>query len=268
MDIQAIAFDLDDTLLRDDASISPYTLSVLHRAAEKGIRIIPASGRTSSSMRSKVDLIGCVSCYVCCNGAEVRTPGHELLMQKHLSADLAREIAQWAEANGIYAHVYDETRFYYSKECGYAEQYQRSSSLSGCRVPDLPSYITAPTPKLLMVDTPDRIAALMMEAQDIWGQQAAITRSKPYFLEFNPPQATKGNALRWCARQLGFSMANVMAFGDSLNDLSMLEAAGHGVAMANAWAEVKARIPAVCPSNQEDGVARYIEQYILKEERP
>lgn len=268
MDIQAIAFDLDDTLLRDDASISPYTVRVLRRAAEKGIHIIPASGRTSNSMKAKVDLIGCASCYVCCNGAEVRTPDHQPLMQQHLSPGLAREIAQWAEANGIYAHVYDETSFYYSKQCRYAEEYQRSSCLACCQVPDLPAFITAPTPKLLMVDTPDRIAALMTEAQGIWGQQVAITRSKPYFLEFNPPQATKGNALRWCADRWGFSMANVMAFGDSLNDLSMLNAAGHGVAMANAWPEVKARIPAVCPSNQEDGVARYIEQYVLKEERP
>lgn len=268
MDIQAIAFDLDDTLLRDDASISPYTLSVLRKAADRGIRVIPASGRTSSSMRAKVDLMGCASCYVCCNGAEVRTPDHQPLMQQHLSPGLAREIAQWAEANGIYAHVYDETRFYYSKRCRYAEAYQHSSSLSGCLVPDLPTFITAPTPKLLMVDEPDRIAALMAEAQGIWGQQAAITRSKPYFLEFNPPQATKGNALLWCAQHAGFSMANTMAFGDSLNDLSMLEAAGHGVAMANAWAEVKARIPAACLSNQDDGVAHYIEQHVLKEEHP
>lgn len=266
MDIQAIAFDLDDTLLQDDGSISPYTLSVLHRAAEKGIRIIPASGRTTSSMGSKVDLIGCAACYVCCNGAEVRTTAHEPLMQEHLPADLAREIAIWAKKNDIYAHVYDETHFYYSKDCAYAQAYRQATGTSYRRVPDLPAFITQPTPKLLMIDSTERIAQLHTQAQKKWGSVAAITRSKPYFLEFNPRQATKGNALRWCSEHLGFSMANTMAFGDSLNDLSMLEAVGHGVAMANAWEDVKARIPATCRSNQEDGVTHYIEQHVLKED--
>ncbi len=266
MDIQAIAFDLDDTLLHDDGSISPYTLSVLRRAAEKGIRIIPASGRTSSSMGVKVDLIGCASCYVCCNGAEVRTTEHKAIMQELLPADLAREIAIWAGDNDIYAHVYDEARFYYSKDCAYAQAYRQATGTSYRRVPDLPAFITQPTPKLLMIDDAQRIARLHMIAQEKWGHVAAITRSKPYFLEFNPRQATKGNALRWCAEHLGFSMGSTMAFGDSLNDLSMLEAAGHGVAMANAWEEVKARIPATCRSNEEDGVARYIAQHVLKED--
>lgn len=267
MDIQAIAFDLDDTLLRDDGSISAYTISVLRQVAERGIRIIPASGRTSSSMRAKVDLIGCASCYVCCNGAEVRTPEHKAIMQELLPASLAREIAVWAQDNDIYAHVYDETHFYYSKDCAYAQAYRQATGTSYHHVPDLPAFITQPTPKLLMIDDTERIAQLHIQAQEKWGSVAAITRSKPYFLEFNPSQATKGNALRWCSERLGFSMASTMAFGDSLNDLSMLEAAGHGVAMANAWADVKARIPATCRSNEEDGVAHYIEQHVLKEEQ-
>lgn len=266
MNIQAIAFDLDDTLLHDDGSISPYTVSVLRRAADKGIRIIPASGRTSSSMRTKVDFIGCASCYVCCNGAEVRTPAHQTIMQKLLPAGLAREIATWARDKGIYAHVYDETRFYYSKDCSFAQLYQQATGTPYQHVPDLPAFITQPTPKLLMIDDEARIPLLMQRAQEKWGHVAAITRSKPYFLEFNPLEATKGNALQWCAEHLGFSMGNTMAFGDSLNDLSMLTAAGHGVAMANAWQDVKARIPATCLSNEEDGVAHYIQQHILKED--
>ena len=83
----------------------------------------------------------------------------------------------------------------------------------------------------------------------------------------NPAKASKGNALRWLGAHLGFSMANAMAFGDSLNDLSMLTAAGHGVTVANAREDVRALVPATCPSNQEDGVARYIEQHILQEVR-
>ena len=128
---------------------------------------------------------------------------------------------------------------------------------------DLEAYIARPTPKILMMDDPTRIAALMAEAREAFGDRVSLTCSKPYFLEVNPPRATKGNALCWCANHFGFSMERLLAFGDSLNDLSMLLAAGRGVAVQNAREDVRARIATVCGSNQQDGVAHYIDQYVL-----
>ena len=263
MHVRAIAFDLDDTLLRDDRSISAYTVSVLRRAAEKGILIVPASGRTGNSMRQFVDQIGCASCYVCCNGAEVRTPGHALLMQELLPVPLAREIAAWAENKGLYAQTYDDMKFYFNRHGEYAEGYKVSSSLDGEYVGNLEQFITVPTTKILMMDQEKRIAQLLQEARTIWGDVTSLTCSKPYFLEVNPLRATKGNALQWIANQHGFTMDGFIAFGDSLNDLSMLRAAGTGVAMANAREDVKSQVKVICRSNQEDGVARYIEENIL-----
>lgn len=268
MSPQAIAFDLDDTLLRDDRTISAYTLSVLRRAAERGILIVPASGRTGRSMQHFVDQIACSACYVCCNGAEVRAPGHELLMQELLPVALAREIAAWAEEHGVYAQTYDDVRFYFNRHGKYAEDYKVSSSLEGEYVGNLEAFISRPTTKILLMDEPERISSLLQEARGIWGDRVSLTCSKPYFLEVNPLRATKGNALAWIAARHGFTMEAFTAFGDSLNDLSMLEAAGTGVAMANARGDVKSRVSFICRSNQEDGVAHYIEEYILKEERP
>lgn len=263
MRVDAIAFDLDDTLLRDDRTISPYTLSVLRRAAERGIRVIPASGRTRDSMRGYVDQIGCASCFIACNGAEVWSPDKELLMQELLDTPLAREAARFAKARGCYAQTYAEDCFFYNQEGDWAHAYAESSELRGVYVGDLEAYIAQPTPKILMMDTPERVAELMEEARAAFGGRVSLTCSKPYFLEVNPPRATKGNALRWCAGHLGFSMAHLLAFGDSLNDLSMLLAAGHGVAVENAREDVKAQLDTVCGSNQRDGVARYIDQYVL-----
>jgi len=263
MRVRAIAFDLDDTLLRDDRSVSDYTVSVLRQAAERGIHIVPASGRTGNSMRQYVEQVGCASCYVCCNGAEVRTPGHELMMQQLLPVPLAREIAAWAEGKGIYAQTYDDVRFYFNRHGKYAEDYKVSSSLEGEYVGNLEAFITNPTTKILLMDEPERIAQLLQEARGIWGDVTSLTCSKPYFLEVNPLKATKGNALKWIAGHYGFTLDEFIAFGDSLNDLSMLHAAGTGVAMANAREDVKAQVDVICRSNQEDGVARFIEEYIL-----
>lgn len=266
MPTQAIAFDLDDTLLHDDRSISSYTLSVLRRAAAQGVHIIPASGRTSASMAAFVEQIGCARCYVCCNGAEVRTPDHRLIMQKILPVPLAREVAAFANEQDCYAQTYYGDMFYYSRHGKYADDYAVSSSLKGQYAGDLTKFIDRPTTKILLMDEPARIAQLLSMAREQWGHAASLTCSKPYFLEINPLNATKGEALAWCGRQFGFAMADLTCFGDSLNDLSMLQAAGTGVAVANAREDVKALIPTTCPSNQEDGVARYIEQHILTEE--
>ncbi|MGN1021597.1 MAG: Cof-type HAD-IIB family hydrolase [Aristaeellaceae bacterium] len=263
--IQAVAFDLDDTLLRDDRTISPYTIRVLRAAAAKGVMIIPASGRARESMKPYVEQIGCASGYIACNGAEVYAPDHQPLYALQLSPDEARMAARFAAERGCYAQVYAGDSFFYSMHSPYAVEYARSSRLHGVYVGDLVQFIAQPTPKVLMMDDPARIAQLLAEGRRLFGDRLSLTCSKPHFLEVNPAGATKGNALRYLAERLSFSMENVMAFGDSLNDLSMLTAAGHGVAMANAREDVRALVPATCPANQEDGVARYIQQHILQE---
>ena len=276
MSIRAIAFDLDDTLLRPDASVSDYTVDVLHRAAAQGIIILPASGRTRDSMWPAVTRIGCASAFISCNGADIwglhpfvngfPPTGEDcpLLKQELLPVELAHAVARFAADRGIYCQTYSPSRFFYSIENEYAVSYAHSSSLEGEYVGDLTEFIRQPVTKLLMMDTPERIAALYQEARSIFGGQASLTCSKPYFLECNPLKATKGNALRWCAEHFGFEMDELIAFGDSLNDVSMLEAAGTGIAMGNAREDVKALGFPVCGTNEEDGVAKYIEANILR----
>lgn len=277
MPIRAIAFDLDDTLLRPDASVSDYTVDVLRRAAAQGIIILPASGRTRDSMWPAVERIGCASAFISCNGADIwglrpSSDGMQplsgaacpLLMQELLPVELAHEVARFASDRGVYCQTYSPSRFFYSIENDYAVSYANSSSLEGEYVGDLTAFIRQPVTKLLMMDTPERIAELYQEARALFAGRAMLTCSKPYFLECNPLRATKGNALRWCSGHFGFGMEELIAFGDSLNDVSMLEAAGTGIAMGNAREDVKAMGFTVCRTNEEDGVARYIEENILR----
>ena len=68
---RAVAFDLDDTMLRDDLTISDFSLNVLRRLAGQGVAIVPASGRAQMSMQPFVDQIGDVALFICCNGNAV-----------------------------------------------------------------------------------------------------------------------------------------------------------------------------------------------------
>lgn len=262
---QAVAFDLDDTLLRDDRTLSPLTLSVLRQAAAQGLRIIPASGRARDSMIGFVREIGCASAFIACNGAELYGPDGQLWAHHWLSADFAREVEAFAQAEGCHVQSYQGNRFYYDSDSLYAAEYARVTLLEGVRVPSLTAHQVFPTPKLLMIDSEARIAQLLVKARARFGSRASVSCSKPTYLEINPLTATKGQALQALSARLGFSLSETLAFGDGLNDLPMLTAAGLGVAMDNARPEVKAQADDVCLSNQQDGVARYLDNLLRKE---
>ena len=263
MNVRAIAFDLDDTLLRDDRTVSDYTVSVLRRAAAQGIHVIPASGRAQHSMEYVVDALDCASLYIACNGAELWSPSHQLLRRVTMSMEISREIIRFAEEYDCNAQIYRDNSFYHSRQGKWAQRYEVSSLLSGVYVPDLASFITGPQYKILMSDEPQKIAVMLQDALSRFGSRVNVACSKPYFLEFNPLEAGKGNGLRACGELLGFDVRDAVAFGDSLNDLSMLEAAGTGIVMANGRPDVLQRIPVHCGHNEEDGVAHYIEAHYL-----
>lgn len=262
--MKAAAFDLDDTLLRDDLSISPYTLEVFRRLADRGFFFIADSGRTQFSMKPHVEKIGCVSLYIACNGAEIYDGAtHELLHAENYSMEMAHEIADFAAEYDAYAQAYDGAHFYFNQYSVYTERYARTSSLSGVYVGDLRKFIKEPRNKILMMAEPEQIAVMLEAARKRFDGRVSITCSKPWLMEFNPLRATKGIALEFAAQHLGITVGDIAAFGDSLNDIPMLTAAGRSVAVANAWKEVREISDEVCGSNNEDGVARWLAAKLL-----
>lgn len=265
--LKAAAFDLDDTLLRDDLTISSYTVDVFRRLSAAGFRLIAASGRTVMSMQPFVERLGCVSLCVACNGALVYHPvSREVLHREQLSVELCHEIARFGNAHHCYAQTYSDDRFFFNEYSEYSRRYAAASMLPGEYVGDLEAYIREPRTKILMMAEPEKIADMLAEARSVFAGRASVTCSKAWFLEFNPLRATKGIALQKCADFLGMNLSDFAAFGDSLNDLPMLQAAGRGIAVANARPEVRAACADVCPSNEEDGVARYLASNVLCEE--
>lgn len=257
---QAVAFDLDDTLLRDDLTISDFTVSTLRRLAERGVRIIPASGRAQLSMKPFLDRLACASLYISCNGAEIWDAGtHQLLHRETFSRETGQAIAAFGKKHGVYTQTYAGACFYYNEESHWARQYAASSMLQGVFSGDLEAFIQEPRCKILMMATEERIASMLQEARELFAGRVSVTCSKPWFLEFNPLKATKGLALERAGALLKIPPESFLAFGDSLNDLSMLQRAGRGILMANGRADLRNLVDGICPSNQEDGVARYLE---------
>jgi len=267
---KAAVFDLDDTLLRDDLSISSYTLSVFRALADQGFLLLPASGRSQLSMKPFVDRMPPVPLYISCNGAEIWDGStHQVLHRETFSLETGLEINDFAKEYGAYAQAYEGDKFFFNLRGEYADRYARASMLSGVFVGDLASWMKGPQTKILMMADPPKIAAMMEDASRRFDGRLSVTSSKPHFLEFNPLRATKGNALSLAAGMLSLDLREIIAFGDSLNDLSMLTAAGLSVAVANGRPVVREACREVCLSNEEDGVARFLARRVLgKEEVP
>ena len=265
--LRAAAFDPDDTVLHDDLSVSSVTLKPVRRFRDAGFVLVAASGRTLMSMKPFTDQIGCVSLCIACNGALIWDPSDcSVLHRETFSMELCHEIVRFGNEFHCYQQTYSDDRFFFNEVSEYSRRYAAVSMLPGECVGDLSAFIREPRSKILMMADEKLVSRMLVLARERFEGRASVTCSKPYFLEFNPPAATKGVALGKAAGMLGLSPENFVAFGDSLNDLTMLRAAGRSVAVANGRPEILAACDEICPSNQEDGVARYLADHFLGEE--
>ncbi|RYD07145.1 hypothetical protein N752_00755 [Desulforamulus aquiferis] len=128
---------------------------------------------------------------------------------------------------------------------------------------DLLKFLNQDPTKVLVVGDEALLDNLWREMAQHFGESLHITKSKPHFLELSHPQATKGHALDMLAKGWGLNREQVIAIGDSYNDLEMIEYAGLGVIMGNARQDVKDKADYVTNSNEEDGVAEVIKKFIL-----
>lgn len=264
MTIDTIATDLDDTLLNGDGEISDYTLRVMNECKRRGIRVIPVSGRTHASMHGFVKQLDTGLPYIGGNGSEILSADHRLLEQYTLDVELGRELCRFMEGHGFYVQAYRDDAFFFSRECRASRQYKNSSGMRGVAVGDLAAFLDFRSPKLLAIHDADKIAAFLPVVQERFEGRVTITMSKPYFLEVEPLGVCKGNALKRLAEIMGDIVPErTLAFGDSLNDLSLLAFTPNSVAMGNARDELKQTAAYICRPNTEDGLARFVEEHVL-----
>ena len=263
MKIDTIVTDMDDTLLDGQGQLSDYTLRVAHACTERGIRFIPVSGRTQPSLRPFVEKLNTGCPYIGGNGSEILSADHRVLQQLTLDAETTRQVCAFLRENNFYMHVYHGDAFYFDADCKAANDYRHSSGMPGVAVGDLLHFIDFPTPKVLSVSTPEEVQRLMPIAAERFRGRVNFTQSKAYFLEAVPVGASKGEALQRLAQLIGIRPEHTLAFGDSLNDISMLQFTPNSVAVGNARPQVQQAAAYVCLPNTQDGEARFINEHVL-----
>lgn len=257
---RAIALDLDGTLTNHDKVVTPRTRQALLQAESKGAIIILASGRPTYGIVPVAECLelekrgGYILSY---NGGNiVNAKTGEKLFSQFLPDAVIPILYKYAKeknhallgyaGNEIITEVPDDQ---------YVKEESRINKMNIRKVDNLLDALEPHPTKLLMTGNPTDMIKAEEELVEILGEKMDIFRSAPFFLELVPKGIDKAQSLLRLLLKINLTPADLMAFGDGYNDLSMLKLAGVGVAMANAAPEVRADADYVTLSNEEDGVA-------------
>lgn len=267
MSYKLIVTDLDDTLLRDDQTLSDRSVRTIKRALEKGITVAIATGRKYSSALPYARTLGLKGPMLCCQGAHIADiETGSTIAEKGVPLPLALEAIRFAEEKGLYIQYYTADDYFYEKRSEESEYYERTAGVPGIETGrKLNETLDFEPVKLLIIAQPERIREVYGEAVQRFRGRLEVAISKSRYIEITHPDVNKGNALLELMRIMGVDREQVIAIGDALNDLKMIRTAGLGIAVANGDALVKAEAGAVTASNEEDGVALAIEKFALEE---
>ncbi|AUM67181.1 Cof-type HAD-IIB family hydrolase [Brevibacillus laterosporus] len=262
-----IVLDLDDTLLQDDHTISTRTKIALMKAQEAGVKVVLASGRPTYAMThiaEELELAKYGSFILSFNGAKIiNWKTKEELFSSTLPVQNVHELYDISKKEQVGILSYDGDDIVAETVTAYT---QKESEITGMNIKEVESFkqaITRPVVKVLMVDDPTKLAIVEKKLQKQLEGQLSVMRSKPFFLEFTEAGVDKGTSLHQLIHKLGIEQAEVIAIGDSYNDLAMINFAGLGVAMGNAPDDIKEIADYVTDTNMNHGVAKVVETFIL-----
>jgi Cof subfamily protein (haloacid dehalogenase superfamily) len=263
-----IVSDIDGTLIGADGVISENDIAALRRALDRGVRVVLCTGRVPTSGTPYVERLGLDGYHIFSDGALVRNPEtrHDLY-RAELSLELRKEITEYAREHGLFLEFFTPTEYLVEAESKYLV-IRRFFGIEYRKVdfdalPDDTSVIKGG----LISDaaTEAGVNGFLAHFKGRLDYTYAATPAYPGLRFYNlvAPGVSKGQALRELAAYLEIPLTEIMAIGDANNDISMLRAAGLGVAMGNAAASVKQAADYVTADVDHDGVAAAIEKFVL-----
>lgn len=268
MDYKVLVLDIDGTLTNSKKEITPRTKNALIRAQEKGVVIALASGRPSPGIvhvAEELELSKYGGYVLSFNGAVITNyQTKEVVFEKVLPDGIVPILYNESKYAGVSIVSYlDDVIVTETPENKYIEYEAFLNRMQVVKVDDFVDTLRSPVTKCLMVGEPELLVKEEERLKKKLGDRLNVYRSEPFFLEIMPQHIDKAYSLSKLLKHLNLTKEQMIACGDGFNDRSMIEYAGLGVAMCNAQPEVKAVADLVTLTNDEDGVALVVEDYLL-----
>lgn len=240
--IKLIALDMDGTLLTTEHEVSSRTKKAIKEALSQGIHVVLSTGRGFQTCYPYAEQLNLQSYLITANGGQIWTVEKELLDQHLLETELIEKLYNLGTQVGVNMWMISTSGVFRGE---FPDNFYDYEWLKfGCESSDKQKL------------------DIMIEELSHY-EQLELTNSLPTNVEANPKGVSKARALHFLCEKIGITMDQVMAAGDSLNDIKMIQEAGIGVAMGNAQEAIKKVADHITDSNNEDGVAKAIEKFVL-----
>lgn len=269
MDYKLIAVDIDGTLTNSRKEMTPRTRYALLEAQKQGKRVIIASGRQPMGVYPYArDLMldqyhGFIMSY---NGGKIIScDNDETVVSRPFPREYLSDIVSVLQGSNITMMTFDDKKIFANtavNDYTYIEKDITHAEMVVCE--DFVAEVKFPFNKILLAGEPLALDRTQEALRKRYDGLLDIYKSLPYFLEIMPFGVSKGSMLPVLLDKLGVSREELIAFGDNYNDMTMIGYAGMGVVMGNGEPEVKKIANYICESNDDDGVAKTIEKYVIR----
>lgn len=277
MAIRVIIMDIDGTLLNDKKELTEKTKAVLLNAQRQGALLVLASGRPTSGLRAlakELEMDQHHGLFICFNGAKViDCQSDEVLFNQAMSVEDSKAILEHLKKfkarpmfdKGEYMYVNDVFDNYitYKGEPFNVMKYEsRSNNYLLCEKRNLAAFVDFEINKILTYGDPEYLQAHYQEMMEPFKDRLNCMFTADFYFEFTAKGIDKAKALDSVLIPMGYHRDEMIAFGDAQNDKTMIEYVGHGIAMENASAELKAVADDITLSNNHDGIAAALLKYM------
>ena len=267
MSIKLFVTDLDGTLLPEGQKVPPSNIKAVQDMIEAGIIFTIATGRMYSASVEIARSLDVDVPIITYNGALIKTVGGEVFYSAYLEPELIAEITDFCQERNWHLQSYSNDNLYYPEYNDFAKGYEAALKIpEGTAIGwDGLRNCTVNVPKMLSIssgaeETAQRIKAL----KEKFGDKINAIRSNAEYTEIIRPEVSKAAAVMILAKKWNIDRSEIMAIGDSYNDLPMLRAAGHSVAMDNAPDDVKEVCEFMTDDCKDDGFAKAVYQFVIR----
>ncbi len=266
-----VALDMDGTLLKEDKTISKENLEAIKRAKENGIKVVLATGRPTKGIEKylkQLNLLNDGDYAVAFNGAVVQnTKTGEIIAKNFMNLNDLEYLYTLSKKLDVNIHALTPSSCITPKLNKYSEL---EATINGIplEIVDFDNINKDTTiVKVMFIDDESILNKVIENLPDDINDRYTIVRSAPFFLEFINKKVNKGFGVEVLAKNLGINQEEVICMGDAGNDIHMIKYAGLGVAMGNAFPELKEIANYITKTNEEHGVAHVINKFILKDQK-
>ncbi|SHE10853.1 Phosphatase YidA [Chlamydia abortus] len=265
--IKLIVSDLDGTLLSEEHRVTESVLRAVNSFTAAGGLFTIATGRTAISARQTIEQLNLTLPMILCNGSVI-ADRHKVWQQATLAVKELIPFLLEADRQGLSVILFQETGMVTVRRTEDVARFEEKENVH-CRQADLESSAWAESmvQKILVIGSMEKIRSLWENQPSELQEAYSTVQSEDDFFEVLPANQSKGRALQTLLGLLGIDRSEVMAIGNQMNDLDMLEYAGIGVAVANSHPELKSRADYVCSGSCGDGVVEAIETFCTKRMR-